>query len=483
MVDSQTNLPKPKKKRKKYGSRKLYFTNPTTMERQIFTYEYSIWYSNYVMEPSPDCPKWNKMFRRRFRMPYESFLDLSAQCEESEHLKTWWSSNGFHKYNKQKVLPMKLLVLCALRYLGRSWTFDDLEEATAINYETNRRFLHQFIEFGSTSLYNKYVLNPINYEELKDNEHEFLMAGFPGCIGSTDATHVIMEVCSYRLRQLHLGYKLAHTARNYNMTVNHRRRIFNTTKGHPARFNDKTLVLFDLLVNQIHDGKFDDMFEFTLMAFGEGDEIIEVKYRGCYLIVDNGYLRWSVTVPPMKESTSRAEIRFSEWLESLRKDVECAFGILKARWRVLKSGIRLHGILNCDRIWLTCCALHNMLLEVDGLSEKWRDGVPSDWETSENPVPNAIQKLLNPNQRRRNDLSGMGHGNDFDKNDDNEMNDVSDVEEDEEENIHIPIPNNSDNGPIRVRDLSLNEFRRRLIVHFNIMFHQNKVVWPTRNKK
>ena len=54
----------------------------------------------------------------------------------------------------------------------------------------------------------------------------------------------------------------------------------------------------------------------------EGDEIIEVKYRGCYLIVDNGYLSWSVTVPPMKDSTSRAEIRFSEWLESLRKDVE-----------------------------------------------------------------------------------------------------------------------------------------------------------------
>ena len=123
-----------------------------------------------------------------------------------------------------------------------------------------------------------------------------------------------------------------------------------------------------------------------------------------------------------------------------------------------------------------------MLLEVDGLSEKWRDGVPSDWETSDNPAPNAIQKLLNPNQRRRNDLSSMGHGNDFDRNDNNEMNDVSDVEEEEEENTCSSIPTNSDNGPIRVRDLSLNEFRKRLIVHFNIMFHQNKVVWPTRNK-
>ena len=73
----------------------------------------------------------------------------------------------------------------------------------------------------------------------------------------------------------------------------------------------------------------------------------------------------------MKETNSRSEIRFSEWLESLRNDVECAFGILKGRWRVLRAGIRVHGILTCDRVWLTYCVLHNILLEIDGLSENW----------------------------------------------------------------------------------------------------------------
>ena len=29
---------------------------------------------------------------------------------------------------------------------------------------------------------------------------------------------------------------------------------------------------------------------------------------------------------------------------------------------------------------MTCCALHNMLLEVDGLDDEWQSGVKGDWE-------------------------------------------------------------------------------------------------------
>ncbi len=66
----------------------------------------------------------------------------------------------------------------------------------------------------------------------------------------------------------------------------------------------------------------------------------------------------------------------------MRKDVECTFGILKGRWRILKAGVRVHGVEQVDKIWLTCCAFHNWLLDIDGLSEEWKEGIPviSDWE-------------------------------------------------------------------------------------------------------
>ena len=52
----------------------------------------------------------------------------------------------------------------------------------------------------------------------------------------------------------------------------------------------------------------------------------------------------------------------------MRKDAECTFGILKGRFRILKAEVRCHGIHIADNIWMTCYALHNMLLEVDGIS-------------------------------------------------------------------------------------------------------------------
>ncbi len=47
-------------------------------------------------------------------------------------------------------VPFELLILGALRYIGRGWTFDDLEESTNISLSTHRQFFHTFIQVGAT---------------------------------------------------------------------------------------------------------------------------------------------------------------------------------------------------------------------------------------------------------------------------------------------------------------------------------------------
>ena len=55
--------------------------------------------------------------------------------------------------------------------------------------------------------------------------------------------------------------------------------------------------------------------------------------------------------------------------------MECTFGILKKRWNMLSKGIQATNIITADKVWRTCCALHNYLLDIDGLDEMWQDNV------------------------------------------------------------------------------------------------------------
>jgi hypothetical protein len=48
-------------------------------------------------------------------------------------------------------------------------------------------------------------------------------------------------------------------------------------------------------------------------------------------------------------------MRWSKWIESLRKDVECVFGILKKRFMVLKYALRFRDIETIGKVFRTCC--------------------------------------------------------------------------------------------------------------------------------
>jgi hypothetical protein len=51
----------------------------------------------------------------------------------------------------------------------------------------------------------------------------------------------------------------------------------------------------------------------------------------------------------------------------VRKDVECFFGVLKGRFRILKLPIQYQDEKRVDTLFHACCILHNMLLEWRGL--------------------------------------------------------------------------------------------------------------------
>ena len=139
-----------------------------------------------------------------------------------------------------------LLVLTVLdksRHLSNFWCL----VLCVLPRKTQRRFFHVFMYWGSTYLYycDKYMVYLPTAEQAKSHQQEFGEAGLHGCVGSTDATHIGMLRCPFKLMNLHSGHKLEMPTRTYNLTNNHRRMILSTTCGNPGWWNDKLFVLYN----------------------------------------------------------------------------------------------------------------------------------------------------------------------------------------------------------------------------------------------
>ena len=152
-VDRMVAAPPPTAKKKRAPRGVLARKDTEDGPLEIILPEDSLWYKAYVsnflmLEPESSMAK---KFRERFRLPYTNFLQLVASVSESELFDRWCG----HKRNNKQASPIELLVLGSLRYLGRGWTFDDVEENTAVSKEVHRTFFHRFVEFGSTALYEK----------------------------------------------------------------------------------------------------------------------------------------------------------------------------------------------------------------------------------------------------------------------------------------------------------------------------------------
>jgi hypothetical protein len=149
----------------------------------------------YVESPQLENPRFNKVFCRLFRMPYKSFNMLAAVAEPKLLFKRWKEGDVY--VARQPATPLPLLILCALHYLGRGWTFDDLSKNTGISKEVISVFFHAFITCGSTKLYQQYVVSPRNADRAAIHREAYSRAGLPRCAGSFDASHIVFETIEF----------------------------------------------------------------------------------------------------------------------------------------------------------------------------------------------------------------------------------------------------------------------------------------------
>lgn len=163
---------------------------------------------------------------------------------------------------------------------------------------------------------------------------------------------------------------------SFEVVVDHERRIHSCTEGFVGTAPDNVIVVNDEYCRAIAGGLYKEV-EFSLY---NGDGTF-TTFRGAYLISDGGYSNVWMFQKPMHNACDPASIRWSEFLESVRKDVECTFGILKARFLFLKSFVAYHSADTLTNAMRTACVLHNMLLSWDaGANLDWENLDPDAWD-------------------------------------------------------------------------------------------------------
>jgi hypothetical protein len=74
-------------------------------------------------------------------------------------------------------------------------------------------------------------------------------------------------------------------------------------------------------MSELRNGALNDYFDFELRtqqgiaSDNKNNEDRTLKLRSAYVIIDKWYLEWSITVPPLKASCNRSELRFLQWLK------------------------------------------------------------------------------------------------------------------------------------------------------------------------
>ena len=349
---------------RKPRSRKAFFS----VEDRYSSFFYKTYLSETaIAEGIMNDDSWlGKKFRRRFRVPYSVFKEICLDID------LVLGERAMHDRAGHETVPVSLLVLGSLRVIGSGCTFDAIEELTNVAEETHRIFFHeQFCNWGER-VSPTHIKMPCDAESLRHVLGLYERLGHPGCTGSIDCVHVIWDKCPAGLKSACKG-KGGFPTLAFQVVCSHTKKIMSVSVFFWGTVNDKTIAMADDVFRKLRDDDAplrnivwhtiktkDAMNDNDTLTVESNDNYpiinrhytivsstltdIVIQFKGAYLISDGGYHRWGCLVNPYHLQPPGTDLElWSNNIESVRKDIECVFGILKKRFLILKHPIRLHS--------------------------------------------------------------------------------------------------------------------------------------------
>ena len=289
-------------------------------------------------------------------MPLHKIDDILSLFVEKE----WVYQTKHCKCEKEMIIRLELRILGVLKVIGHNAPFRTLQSDTNISDKEHRLFFKKFINC-MFSIKEDYICYPTTQDDLDTVMVRYADNFLPGCGGSVDVVHVKWSNCPAEDVNRAKG-KEGFPSLAFKVVTGFDRQVSGVSIAHFGTQNDTHIVRLDEIIKLLRNSWYRDV-EWKL-----SDEHGNTRDKtGVYLICDGGYIRWPELICPYKhEPVSSQKGYFSAKIESVRKDVECVFGIIKKRWRILDYGIRFRDMKYVEKAFTVCCMLHNdMLTEME----------------------------------------------------------------------------------------------------------------------
>jgi len=225
---------------------------------------------------------------------------------------------------------------------------DDVSEMSGLPMSSIYNFFHQFVDKFSTYYFNTFVYFPKG-DELAAIIAIYAKIGLPGTIGSIDCTHLEWARCPKQLNHSCKGKEQSPTLA-FQVVCSHTRLILHCSNFFYGTIHDTTVAKNDWFTKWIIEGGVDHISYVLYDEHGRPR-----RCKGGHFLVDGGYEKLACFVNPQRFRSQSESIYWSECVESTRKDVECVFGILKKRFRILANALEFSNPNQIGNIMKICC--------------------------------------------------------------------------------------------------------------------------------
>ena len=126
--------------------------------------------------------------------------------------------------------------------------------------------------------------------------------------------------------------------------------------------NSNLKIIFFLTLNPMINSNLKVIFFFNFKPNGKFKPNGN-NYSMGYYLADSIYPSWATFVKTIPAPQDRKRQHFASAQEAVKKDVEHAFGVLQARFAIVRGPARFFHLETLKDIMMTCIILHNMIVE------------------------------------------------------------------------------------------------------------------------